>query len=165
MTARPCVAVEAEAESQPAAPLSPEETKTVMPSAAACCHRLLRKLFPEEPSAASHRPKLVLITGARLWLTMYCADRSTPSLEFVDFDTTNLMVALLATAPDHSTSRSASVSSFALQMPGSVPLTMIWGSLAGRPKNVLNWRTSAMLMLERATMATDWPLPLIGLLV
>ncbi len=51
MTARPCVAVVAEAESQPAAPLSPEETKTVMPSAAACCHRLLRKLFPEEPSA------------------------------------------------------------------------------------------------------------------
>jgi hypothetical protein len=33
------------------------------------------KLFPEEPSAASHTPKLMLITGARLWLTMYCAER------------------------------------------------------------------------------------------
>jgi hypothetical protein len=75
--------------------------------------------------AASHKPKLMLMTGARLWLTMYCADRSTPSLAFVDFDTTNLIVAFRATAPDHSTSRSASVSSPELKTPGSVPLTMI----------------------------------------
>jgi len=37
---------------------------------------------------------------------------------------------------------------------------MICGSLAGKPKDVRNWRTSAILMFERATMATDWPLPL-----
>jgi hypothetical protein len=152
---RACVADAAEAESQPAAPLSPEETKTVMPSAAACCHKLFRKPFPEDPSAASHKPKLVLMTGARLWFTMYCADRSTPSLEFVDFDTTNLMVAFFAIAPDHSTSRSASVSSPELKIPGSLPLRMICGSFTGRPKNVLNWRTSASLMLERPTIAMD----------
>ena len=133
----------------------------MMPCAAACCHKLFRKLFPDVPSEASHNPKLVLITGARLWLTIYCAERSTPSLEFVDFETTNLMVAFLATAPDHSTSRSASVSSFEFQIPGSAPLTMTCGSFAGNPKKVRNWRTSAILIFERATMATDCPLPLI----
>src|SRR4029077_6037988 len=137
-------------------PVSPEETRTVMPCAAACCHRLLRKLFPEEPSHASQRTKLVLMTGARLWLTIYCAERSTPSLELVDFETTNLIVAFLATAPDHSTSRSASVSSPELKIPGSAPLTMICGSLAGRPNILRNWRTSAILMFERPTMQMDW---------
>src|SRR5437660_10419475 len=108
---RPCVADAADAESHPAAPLSPDETKTVIPCAAACCHKLFKNAFPEEPSEASHNPKLVLITAARLWFTMYCAERSTPSLEFVDFDTTNLMVACGATAPDHPTSSSPSAPS------------------------------------------------------
>ena len=48
---------------------------------------------------------------------MYCAERFTPSLAFVDFETTILIVAFLATAPDHSTSRSASVSSLELKTP------------------------------------------------
>ena len=39
-TARPVPVAAVEA-SQPEAPLSPEETKAVMPSAAACDHRLL----------------------------------------------------------------------------------------------------------------------------
>jgi hypothetical protein len=43
----------------------------------------------------------------------------------VDFETTNLIAAFLATAPDYSTSRSASVSSPELKIPGSAPLTMI----------------------------------------
>src|SRR5580704_8872390 len=106
LTPRPCVAEATDGASHPAAPLSPEDTTTVIPCAAACCHKLFRKAFPEEPSAASHNPKLVLITGARLWFTIYCAERSTPSLEFVDFETTNLIAALRATAPDRVVGRS-----------------------------------------------------------
>ena len=45
-----------------------------MPSAAACCHKLLIKLFPAAPCADSHSPKLSVITGARLLLTIYCAE-------------------------------------------------------------------------------------------
>ena len=120
--------------SQPDAPLSPEETKEVIPCAAACCQRLLKKLFSLVPMADSQAPKLVLITGATLLLTMYCADRSTPSVVFVDLVTTNLIVAFFATAPDHSRSSSASPSSPESTTPGAVPLWTVTGSLAGRPK-------------------------------
>src|ERR1035441_6489411 len=97
--------------SHPAAPLSPEATNTLMPCAAACCQRLFQNRFPEVPMAASHKPKLELMTGARLWLTIYCAESSAPSVELVDAESTNWMEAFLATAPDHSTSNSASVCS------------------------------------------------------
>ena len=60
------VALGADALSHPAAPLSPDDTSTVMPCAAACCHSDFQKLFPETPIAASQPPKLRLTTGARL---------------------------------------------------------------------------------------------------
>src|SRR5947209_7724539 len=146
--------------SQPAAPLSPEETNAVIPCDAACAHKAFQKALPVEVSALSHRLKLVLMTLAMLLLTMYCAERSTPSLPpGMEAETTNLMVAFLATAPDHSTSRSASVSSFPPRSPGSAPFTIITGSLAGRPKKVRKYCTSAMLMLVRPTMAIVWPVP------
>src|SRR5512147_2756544 len=88
--------------------------------------------------SASHWPKLVLITGARLWLTMYWAERSTPSVEFVEAEVTNRIVAFFATAPAHSTSRSASPSSPAPRSPGSGPLTTIWGGLLGSPIRLRN---------------------------
>src|SRR5947209_6422584 len=149
--------------SHPAAPLSPEDTKAVMPWAAACAHNELQKLFPVAPNAASHSPKLVLITLARLLFTMYCAERSTPSVEVVEAETTNSMVAFFATAPDHSTSRSASVSSFPPRSPGSVPFTRTTGSFTGRPKKLRKNCTSATLMLVRPTMATVCPVPSIPL--
>src|SRR4030067_741664 len=98
-----------------------------MPCAAACDQRLLKKAFSAVPIADSHAPKLVLMIGATLLLTMYCADRSTPSVGGVGFEVTYLMVAPLATAPDHSTSRSASLSSKPPRSPGSVPFTITWG--------------------------------------
>ncbi len=63
-------------------------------------------------------------------------------LETVDSETTNLIVAFFATAPDHSTSKSASVSSFLDVMPGSGPLRMTCGSFAGNPNIFLKSRTS-----------------------
>src|SRR5207244_12079319 len=69
--------------SQPEAPLSPEETKDVIPCAAACAHREPKKEFSEAPSEASQSPKLVDITSARLLSTMYFAETSTPSVETV----------------------------------------------------------------------------------
>ena len=54
---------------------------------------------------ASLWPKLVLMTAARFWLTMYWADRSTPSELAVEAEQTKVMLAFRATAPDHSTSR------------------------------------------------------------
>ena len=74
------------------------------------------------------------MTEARLLFTMYVLERSTPSVELVLLETTNLTVAPLATAPDHSTSKSASVSSPALMMPGSVPFNTIVGLFTGSPK-------------------------------
>src|ERR1039458_10677830 len=90
---------------------------------------------------ASQHPKLVLMTAARLWLTMYCAERSTPSELWVDAETTKSMVAWGATAPDHCTSRSASANSSAEIIPGSEPLTTIVGLFAGRPKVWRNVRS------------------------
>src|SRR3954470_1492685 len=108
--------------SQPAAPVSPVLTKAVIPSAAACVHRLFQKVLPVAPRLCSQRPKLVLITGATLLFTMYCAERLTPSVVRVDLEITNLIVAFFATAPDHSTSRSASSSSLPFKSPGAFPL-------------------------------------------
>src|ERR1035438_7676260 len=107
--------------------------------------------------AASQAPKLTLIAAARLLFTMYCVERSTPSEALVLAETTNLMAAPLATPPDHSTSRSASISSPALTIPGSLPLRITCVLSPGRPKVERNVATSLSLMLVRPAMATDWP--------
>src|SRR5664279_691520 len=109
--------------------------------------------------AASQAPKLTLTTGAKLLLTMYWLERSTPSEALVLAETTNLMVAPLATPPDHCTSRSASISSPEPIIPGSLPLRITCGLLAGRPKVERKVATSESLMLVRPAMATDWPVP------
>jgi hypothetical protein len=99
------------------------------------------------------------MTSARLWSTMYWAERSTPSVLSVDAETTNLTVAALAIAPDHSQSRSASPSSSAPWSPGSVPLTTTWGGLAG---STIDLRKVAQLLSSgcvRATTAMVLPLP------
>src|ERR1035438_5081233 len=56
---------------------------------------------------------------------MYSAERSMPSLAVVDFETTRLMVAPFATAPDHSASAAASSSSLAVT-PGSAPFKLLF---------------------------------------
>jgi len=57
-----------EGSSHPADPLSPDDTETVIPSAAACCHMALISALL---SNCSQRPKLTLITGAILLSMMY----------------------------------------------------------------------------------------------
>ena len=144
--------------SQAAAPLSPEDTKAVIPCAAAWVHKVFQKLFPDTCSVNSHSPKLVLIIFARFVFTMNCAERATPSVAPV-CDITKSMVAFFAIAPDHSTSRSASVSSVPPRSPGSAPLWIKTGSLAGRPKKLRkNW-TSVRLISVRPTIAIVWPVP------
>src|SRR6266849_3437983 len=67
LTARPRVAALAVLKSShPAEPGSPEDTITVMPCAAACSQRELKKLLPDAVKFFSQRPKLKLITGAML---------------------------------------------------------------------------------------------------
>src|SRR5215471_9514713 len=60
------VAWSAPAGSHPAAPLSPDETSTLMPCAAACCQRALMCLF-NVSLTCSQTPKLMLSSGARLF--------------------------------------------------------------------------------------------------
>src|SRR6516165_4368077 len=90
--------------------------------------------------ACSHSPKLKLITGARLWFTMYCEESATPSLLLVDADTTNFTEALRAAAPAHSTSSVVSPCSPPDITPGSVPFTITVGLLAARPNRLLKCR-------------------------
>src|ERR1035437_3230888 len=90
---------------------------------------------------------------------MYWVERSTPSEALVLAETTNLMAAPLATPPDHSTSRSASISSPLLTMPGSLPLRITCGLLMGRPKVERKVATSESLRLVRPAIATDCPVP------
>src|SRR5229473_1300024 len=79
-TARPCVAVVCVLKlSQPADPLSPADTVTVIPWAAACSHRELRNAFVAAPSPDSHAPKLRLITSSELLSTTYSAPRNSGS--------------------------------------------------------------------------------------
>src|SRR5215470_4591912 len=144
LTAMPLVALDSLfGSSQPAEPLSPEETETVIPSAAACCQSAFKNEFPAAPCPASHCPKLSLMTGATLLSTINSAEASTPSTPSVcsDSDTTSFIVAPGATAPDHSTSRSASPSSPETN-PGSAPFKIITGSFAGNPNIVRKSRTS-----------------------
>ena len=82
----------------------------------------------------------------------------TPSEDAVLADTTNSMVAPFATAPAHSTSRSASVSAPETS-PGFMPFTMICGLSTGRPNVARKPATSLTLMLDSPTTAIFWPVP------
>src|SRR5947199_3438388 len=80
LTARSATAVDwVLKSSQPADPLSPAETVTVIPCAAACCHSAFKKLFSAATSWASHCPKLRLITSSELLSTTYSAPRKSGS--------------------------------------------------------------------------------------
>src|SRR5271170_5984061 len=97
--------------------------------------------------------------GAVLLSIMYAADDAAPSVVEVLAVVTNLIVAPLATAPDHSTSRVFSVWSPALGVPGSAPLTMTVGAFAGRPKAERKVATSVRLISLRPAIAIVWPVP------
>src|SRR5438045_3070494 len=62
--------------SQPAPPLSPAETVTVIPCAAACSQRELRNALAAALRPASHTPKLRLIASSELLSTTYSAPRN-----------------------------------------------------------------------------------------
>src|SRR6267378_8461536 len=135
LTAKPPVAdVAVVKSSQPAEPPSPAETVTVIPCAAACSQRLLKKAFPADVNPASQAPKLRLITSAELLSITYSDDRSIPDDVSVSSDTTKSTFAPGATAPDHSTSKSASPSSFPI--PGSGPFNTTVGGLAVSPNKL-----------------------------
>src|SRR5271170_3003163 len=97
--------------------------------------------------------------GAVLLSIMYAADDAAPSVVEVLAVVTNLIVAPLATAPDHSTSSVFSTLSSAEGIPGSVPLTMMVGAFAGRPKDERKVATSVRLISLRPAMAIVWPVP------
>jgi hypothetical protein len=114
---------------------------------------------PAAPRSCSQAPKLTVMIGARSWSTTYWAERSTPSVEPVVLDTTSLMSAPGATAPDHSTSRFASPSSPDPALPGSGPLTTTVGGCAGSPyshRNTLGFQ-SEMWVRPTTAMATPEP--------
>ena len=116
-------------------------------------------MFSVEPIDDSHWPKLVLITSVRLLLTMYCAERSTPSVLPVDAETTNLTLAPFATPPDHSQSRSASPSSSDPRSPGSVPFTMTCAMVLESPivlRKVVQFELAGWV---RATIPMVRPVP------
>ena len=75
----PAAAVAVLKSSHPAVPLSPAETVTVMPWAAACSHRVLRNVLAVAPRPDSHTPKLRLITSSELLSTTYSAPRNSGS--------------------------------------------------------------------------------------
>ena len=138
--------------SQAAGPLSPEATTQVMPWLAAWDQRSLKKALPAAPRFLSHSVKLMLRIATAFWSTRYWAERSEPSVLEVLLEVTNWMVAFLATAPAHSTSRSASWSSAPPRSPGSVPLTMIAVGFADRPMVVRKPSQAAVPGLVRPTM-------------
>src|ERR1700685_1934426 len=90
---------------------------------------------------------------------MYWAERSPPKVVEVPADTTRLMVAVLATAPDHSVSSTASISS--LLVPGFVLLggMITLGLLTGKPNRERNVVTYGTLILLSETMKIDSPVP------
>src|SRR4029077_15784269 len=126
----------------PAEPLSPVETTIVMPSDAPCIQRVLTIPLTTVPRSSSQSPDLSGRTGASLLSTMNWAAASTPAVEFVFAAITKLIVAFLAIAPDHWTSKSDSISSGVI--PGSVePGGMVMvGFLAGSP-NILRKLTES----------------------
>jgi len=96
--------------------------------------------------------------GAILSSTARTAARSTPEVASVGWAITRLIVAPLATAPDHSTSRSASVSALDTS-PGSGPSMMTLGTIGGRPKRFRKSATSCRLMLLSPRIAMFWAGP------
>ncbi len=84
-----------------------------------------------------------------------------PAVEAVEDEVTNFICAPLATAPDHSTSRSASVSSSVLVIPGSSPFTITFAleKFAGRLKSVRKLWMSETLIFVSPTMAITCPVP------
>ena len=82
----------------------------------------------------------------------------------VDADSTNWMEAFLATAPDHSTSNSASVCSSEETIPGLDPFRTTVGAFTGSPKVERKLLTSEAAKLVRPTMAMDCPVPSMELL-
>src|ERR1039458_1260483 len=107
------------------------------------------------PAHASHSPKLTVITEATLLPTAYCAESVMPSEAMVLAETTDLMVAPLAPAPAHSTSRSASVSRPPPTSPGSLPFTMICGWFGGKPNIARQPATSLSLIFVRSEEHTS----------
>src|SRR6266704_2994288 len=74
--------------SHPADPLSPAETVTVIPWAAACSQSSLMNVLAVVPTAASQFPKLKLITSSELLSITYSAPRSTGAEVCVSSDDT-----------------------------------------------------------------------------
>src|SRR3954469_12104715 len=99
--------------------------------------------------------------SARLLLMIYASERSTPSAAFVDRETTTLIVAFGATAPDQDASSTTSSSSPPPRSPGSMPFTTIWGVFAGKPNKLRKLLTSEGFRLLLATTAIVTPKPLI----
>src|SRR5579872_3124065 len=146
--------------SHPAAPVSPDETKALIPCAAACSHTASQNEFPPVPSACSQLPKLTFMIGARFSSTIKLAPSSIGSVVRLPPLTTTSIVALGATAPDHSVSRVASAPTPNwVSTPGSGPFKMMLGGLTGNPKRFRKIATSSIpvvaivLMLLAATMA------------
>src|ERR1700722_20042954 len=94
--------------SHPEAAESPEETKTEIPSPAACSNKPSQKSTLCELTSSSQAPKLMVITCAGVGVdwTMYCASSPIPPLAAEA--TTDSSVAPGATLPARITSRVAS---------------------------------------------------------
>src|SRR6266481_2380505 len=89
LTASPNVAAVAVLKSsQPAVPLSPADTVTVIPWAAACSQSSLMNALVVAPRPASQTPKLRLITSSELLSMTYSAERTIGSEVCVPSDTT-----------------------------------------------------------------------------
>src|SRR6202035_843198 len=75
---------------------------------------------------------LALMIGAKRLSTIYEIERRPPKVDAVETEVTSRTVAPGATAPDHSTSNSASTSGgLKYRTPGSTPLMSKIGSFAG----------------------------------
>ena len=97
--------------------------------------------------------------GATLFVTAYWAASTTPSVA-PDCAETKSIVAFLAIAPAHSTSRADSASSVQSGIPGLTPFTKIFcGSFAGSPALVRKVSTSESATSVRPTTAMLCPLP------
>ncbi len=125
--------------------MSPEATSMVMPSALACCTVARQSVIKIRSYNSQPEPKLKLSTGASFSaITQSAASHASGA-------NTYTMVALGATAPAHSISRSASSTSMA--PPNSVGLSgtnTVW-RFGGPRLNLL--RNAVMSLVEMAA----WP--------
>src|SRR5580692_1596315 len=96
--------------SHPAAPESPEETNTEMPSAAAALNNASQNCTSDCPASASHSPKLMLMICAGIGSvsTAYSLAMLSPSVPPTLLLTIRSMVAPGAILEDRVTSRVAS---------------------------------------------------------